>query len=147
MRLAPAFKVKLRTARNGTPAAAGPEVVKLTVTHANLVAAFSAVNPVKDFVEQLQSMLPRARAGARCTDAGNQSSVDHAALRNLEIMGFERQRASCALQACDNSSQRAVQWLFDHQSLATAELLEQVSGHRQAQPSGDAAGAHMHAHL
>lgn len=147
MRLAPAFKVKLRTTASGVPSPSGREVVKITVTHASLMAAFSTVNPVKDFVDQLQSMLQRAGGGSNTAakDAGAAhdvaGKVDHAALTNLEIMGFERARASCALLACDNSSTRSVQWLFDHQQVATSALLQQATVQEAAAPGGTATPA------
>ena len=129
MRLAASFKFKLRATADGRPSPQGTQQVKVVASSNSMLAAFTPSTAEKAFADGLQQLVSRAGAPA----------VDQASLQTLKAMGFDAQRATCALAACDDAVERSIQWLADHERQPTAALMQQAAA--IAQPA--AAPSHI----
>jgi UBA/TS-N domain len=136
MRLAPTIKLRVRVHDNGggvgQPSPQGRTIVKVTAAGSSMMAALSSSNAEKEFADGLAALLTRARRrnaepGAAATPAPSLPSVNHGLRRNLQAMGFDEQRATCALAACDDDFERSIQWLMDNESVSTSKLLQQAA--------------------
>ena len=125
--LTQSFKVRVAVTDSGRPAAEGRNIIKVSASTNNMMAALSSSNAEKTFANGLEKLIRNARASG--TPTAHLPPVDHMLCKNLEVMGFPSKRAICALAACDNNFERALQWLLDNQSVSTAKLEEQVSQH------------------
>lgn len=122
------FKLKLRVDASGRPAGGGQDILKVVVSSGTLMSARASSTAQARFMASLQDLLRNARAPSPPAQARSAlPAVDRAAHETLVVMGFDGDRATCALAGTGGDVTRAVQWLGDHQHVSTADLIRQAA--------------------
>ena len=122
------FKLKVLVDAAGRPASGGRDVLKIVVTSGTLMTARASSAAQARFMASLSDLLRNARPASPPPRAGAQlPRVDRGACETLVVMGFDNDRAACALAGTGGDVTRAVQWLQDHQHVPTADLIQQAA--------------------
>eukprot|EP00892_Ulva_mutabilis_P009863 jgi/Ulvmu1/7249/UM035_0036.1 len=108
--LAPKLNIRLKLGPGDSPAVTGTRIVKLTV-----MGDRSQVLTVQG---RLSLLLGRSMqlGGVELAE------VDATALENMTVMGFDHDRAHCALLCTQSDVSAAVQWLQDHATDSLAQI-------------------------
>jgi hypothetical protein len=120
----PTFEAKVHTDNVGRPTPRGQHINKLTFTSGSLMSVLTAKKLQQDFVQDLTiliSMVPQT------VGLASLPTVNATGLQTLTVMGFDVERASCALAASNNDVSEAVHWLQENMKMSTEDMLSRVA--------------------
>jgi hypothetical protein len=116
----PTFEARIHTDTSGRPNPRGIRSSRLTFTSGSFMFAMTARKLQQEFIQDLVILIAMAPQSGGLASL---PTVNAAGLQTLNIMGFDVERASCALAASNNDVAEAVHWLQENRQVSTEDML------------------------